>query len=104
MPNLPIFSASEPNTIPAKVYDKIWIEEIVIKAPDPNGDAVGEVKLHKYGVFDGVAELDPHDGKWITIQNLLVESDNDQDLANALSYLLTYIQKLGQSNNIIATE
>lgn len=104
MPNLPIFSASEPNTIPAKVYDKVWIEEIVIKAPDPNGDAVGEVKLHKYGVFDGIAELDPQDGKWITIQNLLAESDNDQDLSNALTYLLTYIQKLGQSNNIIAVE
>ena len=40
MPNLPIFNASEPNTVPAKVYDKIWIEQIVIQAPDPNGDAV----------------------------------------------------------------
>ena len=104
MPNLPIFNASEPNTVPAKVYDKIWIEQIVIQAPDPNGDAVGEVKLHKYGVFDGVAELDPQDGKWIRIHHLLPESDNDQALSNALTYLLTYIQKLGQSNNIIAIE
>ena len=55
-------------------------------------------------MFDGVAELDPQDGKWIRIQNLLTESDNDQDLSNALTYLLTYIQKLGQSNNIIAIE
>lgn len=104
MPNLPIFNAQEPNTIPAKIYDKIWIEEIVIKAPDPNGDAVGEVKLHKYGVFEGVAELDPNDGRWITIPNLLSESDQDTDLANALSSLLVYIQKIGQSNNIIATQ
>ena len=55
--SLPILNAVEPTVIPAKTYDRVWVEEIVIRAPDPNGDVVGEVKLHKYGMFDGVAEL-----------------------------------------------
>ena len=33
---LPILDAAEPTVIPAKTYDRVWIEEVIIKAPDPN--------------------------------------------------------------------
>jgi hypothetical protein len=103
MSSLPVLYANNPTTIPAKTYDRVWIEEIIIRAPDPNGDVNGEVKLHKYGVFDGAAELDPNGGNWIRLENLLSLSETDIDLQNAMNSLTTYIAKIGQDQSIIAT-
>lgn len=100
--SLLILNAVEPTVIPAKIYDRIWIEEIAIRAPDPNGDAIGEVKLRKYGVFDGVAELEPGNGQWIRVENMLAKSSEDNDLAIVMSALLTYIGKIGVENNVVA--
>lgn len=101
--SLPILNAADPTTIPAKTYDRVWIEEIVISAPDPNGDANGRIRLRKYGVFDGVAELDPNGGQWISVENMLSKSEQDNELQTAISSLLAYIGKIGTENNIIAT-
>ena len=101
--SLPILSAASPTTIPAKVYDRVWVEEIVIKGPDPNGEVTGEVKLHKYGMFDGLAELEPDGGQWIRIENMLEESETDADLAAAMGSLIAYVNKLGQENDIISS-
>ena len=101
--SLPILSAASPTTVPEKVYDRVWVEEIVIKGPDPNGEVSGEVKLHKYGMFDGLAELEPDGGQWIRIENMLAESDTDADLAAAMGSLIAYVNKLGQQNDIISS-
>lgn len=101
--SLPILSAASPTTIPEKVYDRVWVEEIVIKGPDPNGEVIGEVKLHKYGMFDGLAELEPNGGQWIRIENMLEESTTDADLAAAMGSLIAYVNKLGQQNDIISS-
>ncbi len=101
--SLPILSAASPTTIPAKAYDKIWIEDIVIHGPDPNGEVSGAVKLRKYGMFDGVAELDSNYEKWITVPNMLAASDTDADLAAAMGSLIAYVNKLGQQNDIISS-
>lgn len=101
MINLPILNAVDPTVIPAKTYDRVWIEEIVIRAPDPNGDVSGEVKLHKYGVFNDIAELDPNDGKWVRVDNMLAKSTEDTDLQNAISSLLNYVAKIAIENNIV---
>jgi len=100
--SLPILNAVDPTVIPAKTYDRVWVEEIVIRAPDPNGDVNGEVKLHKYGLFDGVAELDPNGGQWIRVDNMLAKSSEDADLQAAISALLAYVGKVGVENNIIS--
>jgi hypothetical protein len=100
--SLPILSAASPTTIPTKIYDRVWVEEIVIKGPDPNGEVSGEVKLHKYGMFDGVAELEPDGGQWIRIENMLAESEADADLAAAMGSLIAYVMKLGKQKNIIS--
>lgn len=102
MSNLPILNAVEPTVIPAKTYDRIWVEEIVIRAPDPNGDVVGEVKLHKYGMFNGIAELEPGNGQWIRVNNMLAKSIADTDLQTAMAALLAYVGKIGVENNIIS--
>ena len=101
--SLPILPASSPTTIPEKVYDRVWVEEIVIKGPDPNGEVSGEVKLHKYGMFDGVAELEPNGGQWIRVNNMLEESQTDADLAAAMASLISYVTKLGQAEDIISS-
>lgn len=99
--SLPILNAVDPTVIPAKTYDRIWVEEIVIRAPDPNGDVIGEVKLHKYGMFDGIAELEPGNGQWIRVDNMLAKSAEDIDLHTAITSLLAYVAKIGAENNII---
>lgn len=104
MPELPILNAADPTTIPAKTYDRVWVEEIIIRAPDPNGDVNGEVKLHKYGIFDNVAELDPNGGQWIRVDDMLSKSTEDSDLQAAIAALLSYVSKLGVENGVISTQ
>lgn len=99
---LPILNAKEPTIIPEKTYDRVWVEEVAIKAPDPNGEVIGEVKMHKYGMFNGVAELEPNGGEWIIIEDMLSESATDADLASAMSSLITYVAKIGKDKNIIS--
>ena len=101
--SLPILSAASPTTIPEKVYDRVWVEEIVIKGPDPNGEVIGEVKLHKYGMFDGKAELAPGNGKWIFVEEILKKSDEDSDLQAAMNALIAYVAKLGVENDVVST-
>ena len=102
MANLPIFNAVDPVSVPAKIYNRVWIEEIVIRAPDPNGDVMGEVKLRKYGMVDGTAELEPGNGQWIRVDNMLAKSAEDSDLQTAMTALLAYVSKIGVENNVVA--
>ncbi len=102
MADLPVLNASNPTEIPAKVYDRVWIEEVIIRARDPNGDFGGEVKLHKYGMFDGKAELDPKGGKWIFVEEILAKSEEDADLQAAMNALITYVTKLGVENDVVS--
>lgn len=103
MADLPVLNASNPTEIPAKVYDRVWIEEVIIRARDPNGDFGGEVKLHKYGMFDGKAELAPGNGKWIFVEEILKKSDEDSDLQAAMNALIAYVAKLGVENDVVST-
>lgn len=101
MAELPILNAAEPTEIPAKVYDRVWVSEVIIRAPDPNQDIIGEVKLHKYGMFDGKAELDPNGGQWIRVDSMLAKSEEDADLQAAMSGIIAYVAKLGAENNVV---
>jgi hypothetical protein len=98
----PIFSAADPLVIPAKVYDRVWVEEVIIYAPDPNGDASARVKLRRFTVVDGVAELEPDAGTWLSVPNVLATAANDPDLAQAVSSLMAYIAKTGRAQGVIA--
>lgn len=101
MTNLPILNAANPEVIPAKTYDRIWIEEIVIRAPDPNGDILGEVKLRKYGMFDSVAEFEPGNGQWIRVNNILEQSNSNETLQTAMSTLIAYVTQIAVENGIV---
>lgn len=114
IPQLPVFPASESTIIPEKVYDRIWIKEIIIVGPDPNGDVNGEVKMTKYGMFPtGEQDAEGNDiiraemwdssnDIWLRIPNMLETSTTDPDLDMAMQALLAYTYKLGVMNGVIA--
>jgi hypothetical protein len=100
---LPVLIPAIVSTVPAKTYDKLWVEEIVISAGTLGGEATARVRLKKFGVFDGVAEYMPGDnGTWLVIDNLLSKSAEDSDLANIVQSLLLYIGKAGAEQGVIA--
>ena len=101
MADLPILDAANPEIIPEKTYDRVWVEELVIRGPDPNGDITGEVKLRKYGMFNDVAEFEPGNGKWITVNNMLEKADSSPSLAAAMSGIIAYVTELGVENEVI---
>jgi hypothetical protein len=100
---LPDIEPIEPTVIPAKTYDKYWVEEVNISAPDVNGDAVARIRLKKFGVFDGVAEFMPGDNGFnMYINDILSKSAQDNDLANIVQSLLLYIKKAGIEQGLVA--
>jgi hypothetical protein len=100
---LPVLVPATVSIVPEKIYDKLWVSEIVISSQDLNGDAVARVFLRKFGVFDGMAEFMPGDeGIRLTIDNLLSKSEQDSDLANIVQSLLLYIGKAGAEQGVIA--
>ena len=100
MPTPDLF-ASDPLTIPAAVYDRMWVEEVVISAPSPSGDASARIRLHRFGVVDGVATLSPDSGEWLEVNDLLAGAEEDADLAAAVSALMSYIAKVGRASGVI---
>ena len=113
MPSLPIFPANESTVIPEKVYDRIWVKQIIIHAPDPNGEVRGNVKLTKYGMFPTgeqdengnntfLAETwDESNDIWIKVEDMLQKSEEDSDMNMALQALLAYVYKLGVMEGVI---
>jgi hypothetical protein len=102
MAELPILDAVNPEVIPAKTYDRVWIEEVVIRGPDPNLDISGEVKLRKYGMFDGVAEFEPGNGQWIRVSNMLEKAQESPSLQAAMAGIIAYVAELGIENEVIS--
>jgi len=101
--SLPVLVPADPSIIPAKTYDKLWVQDVMISAPHPTGDAMCSVRMTKFGVFDGVPELEPgNNGIWMNIDGILAKSVEDNDLANIIQSLLLYIQKVGIEKGIVA--
>jgi len=101
MADLPILDAVNPEVIPAKTYDRVWVEEVIIRAPDANKDITGDVKLRKYGMFEGVAEFEPGNGQWIRVENMLAKAEESASLASAMAGIIAYVTELGVENNVI---
>jgi hypothetical protein len=101
--SLPVLTPVEPSVIPAKTYDKLWVQDVMISAPHPSGDATCSVRMVKFGVFDGIPEIEPgSQGVWMNIEGILTKSLEDSDLAHIIESLLLYIQKVGVDKGIVA--
>ena len=98
---IPVLNAAEPITVPSKTFNRIWVETVVISAPDPNGDAEARVKLRRFSVTNGVAELEPSEGEWVSVPDVLNTAETDADLALVVNALMAYVAKVGRANDII---
>lgn len=93
--------AAAPTTINA-TFDKMWVEEIVISAPDLGGDATARVKLRKFRSTDDGAEFSPESSQWITVEGILSGAEADPDLGAVVSSLMSYVAKKGREQGVIA--
>ena len=99
--SIPVLSAADPVIIPATVYDKVWVEEVVISAPDPNGEVTARVRLRRFAAVEGRAELEPAAGQWLEVRDVLTGVDTDPDLGNVVSALMLYVAKLGREHGVV---
>lgn len=93
--------AQNPTVINA-TFDKVWVEEIVISAPDLGGDATARVKLRKFRSTDDGAEFSPDPGEWIAVEGILSGAEADPDLGAAVASLMAFIAKAGREQGLIA--
>jgi hypothetical protein len=85
------------------VYDKIWVEEVVVSAPTLGGDATARVRLRKFRTLpDGSGEFAPEAGEWLTVDSLLAGAESDPDLAAVVGGLMAYVAKVGIEQGVIA--
>jgi hypothetical protein len=100
--SIPVLSAADPLTVPAQVYDKVWVEEVVISAPNPNGDASARIKLRRFASQNNVATLEPDSGVWIEITDVLSGAAADPELAAVVQSIMAYVAKVGREQGHIA--
>jgi hypothetical protein len=86
-----------------KVYDKVWVEEIVISALDPNADATARVRLRLFTDADGVRELAP-EPILLAVDSLLSNAATDPELDAVVTGLMGYVAKVAASKGIVAAE
>lgn len=97
---VPTLLAASPLTV-SKTYDKVWVEEIVISAPDPNADAVARVRLRLFADAGGQRELSP-EPILLSVNGLLAQAAGDADLDAVVTALMAYVAKLAASRGIVA--
>lgn len=93
--------AATPSVINA-TYDKVWIEEIVISAPDPGGDASARVKLRKFRSTEDGAEFSPDPWQWISVEGIVEKGQSDPDLELAIDSLMAYISRIAIEQGVVA--
>lgn len=98
---IPVLVAAQPTEVPAKVFDKWWVQTILIQAPNPNGDANAHVVLRKFRTDDnGTAELS-EETTTLDVPGLLSAAQTDPELALAVGSLLGYIMKVGKEQGVV---
>lgn len=93
--------AQNPTVINA-TFNKVWVEEIVISAPDLGGDATARVKLRKFRSTEEGAEFSPDPGDWITVEGILSGAEADPDLGAVVTSLMSFIAKKGRESGVVA--
>jgi len=103
MPDIPVLHTSESATLTyAASYDRIWVREVVVSAPQIGGEAEARVMLARYRLTaDGVEEA-PAEPLRMHLKDLLSGADSDPDLAAVVSALMAYVRKAGIAEGVIA--
>jgi hypothetical protein len=94
--------SADPLVVPARRYDRVWVELIEISAPSPSGDATASIRLRRFAVDDdGTVHVEP-DSQRITVANLLATADEDADLAAAVAAIMQYVAKVGVQQGVVS--
>ena len=95
-------NAASPITVPAMSYDKVWMEELVISAPDPNEDATARLRLRLFTVNeDGSKTL--HPAVRVIVKNgLLAGETEDAELSQAITALMNYVGKVAIEDGFVS--
>lgn len=101
MANIPTLYCAEPLDVPAKVFDKLWVREIVLSSVT-GGEAEARVTLVRFRTTaDGVEEA-PAEPVRLHVRDLLAGADADPDLAAAVGALMAYVGKVGVEQGVVA--
>jgi hypothetical protein len=101
MPDIPTLFSSEPLDVPAKLFDKLWVREIVLSS-QTGGDAEARVTLVRFRTTEDGVEEAPAEPIRLHVQNLLAGADADADLAAAVGALMNYVAKVGIEQGVVA--
>jgi hypothetical protein len=101
MPDIPTLYAAQPVTIAAS-FDRLWISEIVIAAPQIGGEAEARITLQLYRSDETGVEAAPGEPIRITVSDLLATADTDADLAAAVAAIMQYVAKVGVQQGVVA--
>jgi hypothetical protein len=94
--------SADPILIPAKAYDAVWVEEVVVSAPDPLAEVTARVRLRRFCQSDGT--LEPAQGQWLEVRDVLTGSAADAELGAVVASLMAYVAKIGREQGVIASE
>lgn len=103
MPDIPVLYCS-PETVvrPTGVFDRIWLREVVISAPQIGGEAEARVMLARYRLTETGVEEAPAEPLRLHLTDLLAGADADPDLAAVVTALMRYVAKAGIEQGLIA--
>ena len=101
MPDIPTLYCAEPLNVPAKVFDKLWVREIVLSSPT-GGEAEARVTLVRFRTTDDGVEEAPAEPIRLHVSDLIAGADSDPDLAAAVGALMNYVAKVGIEQGVIA--
>ena len=101
MPDIPTLYAAEPLAISA-TYEKLWLREVVISAPQIGGEAEARVMLTRFRTTETGVEEAPAEPLRLHLTDLLAGADADPDLANAIGAIMAYVAKAGIEQGVIA--
>jgi hypothetical protein len=101
MADIPTLYCAEPLDVPAKVFDKLWVREIVLSSVT-GGDAEARVTLVRFRTTETGVEEAPAEPVRLHVRDLLAGAEADADLAAAVGALMAYVAKVGIEQGVVA--
>jgi len=95
---LPELIATEPTSRPAVVYDRYWLQTLVVRAPAPNQPADATVILAAYSSADGSLSGETVN---LAVSDLFTRAVGDQKLAEAMVSLMQAVQQIAAADGLV---
>ena len=94
---IPALIASETVMRPAIVYDRWWVQTLVMQAPSPTSESSANVVLARYASSDGSLSGETVN---LTLDNLFMRSVDDPALLAAMAGIVGVVQRIAVGQGI----